>query len=292
MRPTTKITIGIFLSIYVLSILHIIYFSFTERKNYPDLINHSIRFSQEHTMGLNLPPCRVIVFEAEQFDPERACYYPLVSNESGVFIHPAATIDEDNKLYFPEELNDFISLQTKNDTLVVKIKMDGMAQRYGMMDVPLLKGRTTRSRHYVSVSGVNLYVHTSEVNIINKLGDIPIQVSRLETDTIKIYSMGGVAIDSCKAKVIDPVVESRYDGRFTMTNSATQALNLDLDKTRGWRTTNCNIEAINITGSGRNAGLNLYSNEYGTINWLPKNSDAELSIKIKGNPAKVIYQID
>ena len=287
MRLTTKIITGIILSIFILSILHIIAYSFTDRKNFKwSFPGHSIKLPQTDKTGMNIESYKVIVLESEE-----SIYYYWFANEEGLFIQPALTNDEENKFFIPEALNDFISTQTNNDTLIIKINFDEVMEKYSTIDEALKKRQISGIQYAISVSGFNLYLHASNVNVINKLNDIQTRISNIKAESIKIYSTGDVVIDSCKVNVIEPVLEPSYR-KLTIENSIVKVLNLDLDRMGTWNINNCNIETSNFTGSGRNNDITLSQPEkFGRINWLPKNKDAELNIILKGDTAQISFQI-
>ena len=282
MRLTTKIIIGIFVSIFILSLLFIIGFSFTERKNFnkTNFGIHVIKLPQENKKEVNTESSRVIVLTVQTNDKNRFTSW-YSNEESGLFIRTASATNEENKLFIPEALKDFIAIQTNQDTLIVKIKMDEVLEKYGYKDEAL------GIREAVQISGFNLCLYTSNVNVINKIRGIQTRISNLEADSIKIYSAGDVIIDSCKANVIEP----ESGRKLTVSNSAAKVLNLDLDQTTNWNINNCDIAVRNYTGSKRYHTLTFSRPESGTINWQPKNNESELNIKIKGDSAQISIQM-
>ena len=286
MRLTTKIIAGIILSIFLLSLLFIIGYSFTDRKNYNlSFANHTINIPQEDKTGIDIEPFRVLVFKVEQSDIDNRFYYNFTNEKNGLFIHPATTPDEENKLFIPEVLNDFISIQTSNDTLTIKIKFDEVREKYAKMNEALEKRQLPGVGYGIYVSGVNLYLHTSNINVINKLNDIQTQIINMKTDSVKIYSSGDINIDSCKAAVMEP----NTNRKLTVKNSEAKTIYMDLDRTRKWNIDGCVIEEQNVTGSGRH-DITFHRNETGKINWYPKNENAELNLKFKGNAAQITYE--
>ncbi|MDR2144997.1 MAG: hypothetical protein LBE91_00870 [Tannerella sp.] len=290
MRLTTKIIIGVILSIFILSLLFIIGFSFTDRKYRKDsrsFSGPSIQIPQTATTGINLDSCRVIVLEAGQADSLSETYYFLANDECGLFIRPASTSGEENKLIIPEALRDFITVETQNDTLTVRIKWNEGIEKYGTKGENMEKRKRPGSMYGMLVSGLNMYLHASNVNVINRLNIIQTKISHLEADTIKIYSTGEVLIDSCKANVIEP--ETRE--KLSITNSSAKMLNLDFDRLNNWEITNCDIKTSNYTGSGQHQYNAISQLSLTTINWRPKNKDAEFQLKIKGDSAQISYRM-
>ena len=283
MRLTTKIIIGIILSIFLLSILHIIGYSFSERRYYKSTYR-IVKIPQENKTEINIEPYRVFVFEAEQSEMEGRYYCSLANSDNGLFIHQVTTPEDNNKLFFSEAMNGFISTKTNDDTLFLKINWEKVREQYGLIDDVNKKFKTT-TRYNVPVSGVILDLRSSNVNIINKLDRLQTRISNLETDSIKIYAIGNITIDSCKASVIEPVTKQQ----LIISNCTAQVLNYDLDQLYKWKTESCTIEVTNFTGS-KDANVWYDNKERGTINWHPKKEDGEISLTIKGETSLQIKQ--
>ena len=289
MRLTTKIMTGLILSIFLLSLLSIIGFSFTDRKNYRRKYpNNSIQIPQaEHQTDINIAPYRVIALETEQTDIA-SHYYLFKDNTNGLFIQPATNAAAENTLFVPETLYDYLSIQTNSDTLTIKIKLNELSEKYGFFKEE--NGKLKPSILYgVFISGVNLYLHTSNINVINTLNEMHTHISHIETDSIKIYAAGEIHIDSCKAHVIEPRVKPDYR-KINVKNSVAQVLILDLDRVNNWNIDNCEIIARHITGSRRYNEIKIAGDERETIVWQPKNENAELHLKFKGNAAQITYE--
>jgi len=287
MRLTTKIITGIILSIFLLSLLHIIGYSFSERRyfksSYP--IN-SITIPQENKTELLIEPYRVFVFEAEQSETEGRFFCYFTDADNGLFIHQTTTSEDNNKLFFPEDLNGFISTKTNGDTLFLKIDLEKVREQYDLIDEVNKKFKPT-TRYGVPVTGVNLDLRSSKVNVINKLYRLPTRISNLETDSIQIYASGEINIDFCKANFIDP----NSSRKITVSNSVVKAINIDLDIVNSWNIEpNCDVDTIFYTGSKRSNNMLLHSDSRGKIVWQPKNKEAELNIKIKGNTAQINFE--
>jgi hypothetical protein len=76
---------------------------------------------------------------------------------------------------------------------------------------------------------------------------------------------------------------------FLLTNSQAKELSIDLDQIEGdWQIENCDIEVKNLTGSKKH-NVSLSKNEAKIINWIPKNQDAELTVTLKGDTAKIVF---
>jgi len=290
MRLTTKIMTGLILSIFLISLLFIIGYSFTDRKNYRRKYpNNTIQIPQaERQTGINVASYRVIALETEQSGTENLYHYFFMDDANGLFIQPATTADAENTLFVPETLYDFISTQTTNDTLTIKINLDALSEKYGFMEAGNSKP-VPGILYGASISGVNLYLHTSNVDVINHLNEMHTHISHMETDSIKIYAAGKIHIDSCIAHVIEPLVKPYYL-KVTVKNSVAKELILDLDHLNDWDIDNCEIAARKITTSKRYNDITITGDERETIVWQPKNNDVELNLKFKGNAAQITYE--
>ena len=275
MKLTTKIILSIFGSIFFITFLFIIGFSFSEeRRNYRTFHFNAISIPQDNKIGINLAsPYHVIVLEDEKTETQAGYALTFASNDSDLNVCSIGTEEED-KLFVPEAMYGFISVKTDNDTLTIKIKKEELRKKYEEED-----------RKYIVLSGVHLYLHTSHVDVINHMSGIQTKVINMETDTIKIYSTGNILIDSCKANVIDPVTRNS----LSVTNSTVKVINLDFNRISRWSITDCDIETKNMTGSDRHH-ITLHRSETGKINWYPKNEKAELNIKVPGDTTQIVYR--
>ena len=285
MRLSTKIIIGIILSIFLLSLLHIISFSFTDRKHYQKIfLDRSIKIPQMDKTGINIESYRVITVASKRSDNEGGFYIYFTNEENGLFIQPAASTDEENSLFIPKALYDCISTKSNNDTLTLTINLDEVRDKYGTIDEANAKSNHSLSSS-IPVSGFNLYLHTSNINVINQLNGVQTLISNIVAESIKISSKGDVTIDSCKANVIEPYSKRKLN----VSNSFAKVLILDLDEINNWKIDNCDIEARNYTGGRPNHSITITGDESEKINWLPKNKEAELNLKFKGSAAKINF---
>ena len=288
MRLTTKIITGIILSIFLLSLLHIIGYSFTDRKNYKPSFSHSrsIQIPQTDMTGIPVESYRVITIEAEQSDTDNRFWSYFANDENGLYIHPATTSDEENKLFIPESLHKFITVQTSRDTLKIKINLDEVREKYEKIDDATVKLRPSM-RVGIPVSGVNLYLHTTKVNVINRLNSVQTRISNMETDSIQIYASGEINIDSCKANFIEP----NSNRKITVAKSVVKAINIDLDRVSNWNVEpDCDVDVMYYTSGKSSNSILLHSDSRGKIVLQPKNKSAEFNVKIKGNAAQINFE--
>ena len=284
MRLTTKIILGIILSILIVSLLFIIGFSFSERGNYDNPYSHEISIPQDNPVGINVESYRVIVLEEDKAgivleEKVNGIMHIFLSySKNNSLTLNSITSGEENKLFIPEALYDLISAKTDNDTLTIQIKTYELRKKYSKEG----------GKEYMSFSGINFCLYTSNVDIINHLDNFSTQVINIETDSMKIVSNGDVLIESCKVIGIDPDMYKNYS-KLTVKNSVVQTIYIDLDYIRNLDIEGCDIEVENITGSGKH-NIKQHRNETGKINWYPKNKDAVLSITLPGDTMQMVLQ--
>ncbi len=277
MKLTTKIIFGIILSVFAISLLFIIGFAFTDRKHYQRVYNTAIQIPQDNMTKIELEPYRIIVLDMERTDTTNEYSYGFSSENCGLFLNRATT-NKENKLFIPETLHDFISTKIKNDTLTIGIKVDDLRKKH----------QKENAGNHTFFEGANLNLYTSNANVINKISAMRTSIQSIETDSIKVTAWGEIQIDSCKATIINPDLKESYR-MLTIKNSYAKTINLDLDRIENYNIEHCVIEEENLTGSKEHS-IVQHRNESGKINWLPKNKEAELNIKIQGDTTQIIFQ--
>jgi len=274
MKLTTKIIFGIILSIFAVSLIFIIGFSFSDRIHYQHrIISNKISISQDNPIGLDINPFNVVVIE-DDMKFGQVDVISSSSDECSLTLYPISS-GKENKLFFPEALYSCIDAKTNDDTLKIIINFDELRKKYNVIN-------------HEYFSGINFNLFTSRVNIINNVARFCIKVENIETDSIKIVSSGDILIESCKAIIIEPVMDNSRR-KLDVKNSVAKEIHLDLDGLRNWNLEECNIEIQNLTGSGRH-NITLDRNKAGKINWYPKDEDAELNIKVQGDTAQIVFQ--
>ena len=276
MRLTTKIIGGFILSVFIITLTFIISLSFTDRKNYSHSNVNIIELPQDKKASIELPSFKTIVIEEVTYDKHDFMYG--FSDKCNIHFEPATEEQNADILFIPEALKDFVSIQSSGDTLTIKMDIIASIEKY-----------KNSENSVIAISGVNLLFNTSKIDVINKTDALPLFISKIETDSMKISSNGNINIVDCKAQYIYPLFANSYYKELLIKNSDIKKVNLDLDYIRNWNIENCNIEEQFITGS-KKFYITQNKNEAGTINWNPKEKDAELNIKIQGEPAKITIQ--
>ena len=77
--------------------------------------------------------------------------------------------------------------------------------------------------------------------------------------------------------------------QFLLKNSQVKELNIDLDQIGNtWIIENCDIEVENLTGSNKHS-VSLPKSEAKLMHWMPKNKDAQLTVTLYGDTARVEF---
>ena len=270
MRLTTKIVLGIFLSIFLLILGFIIIFSFTDKVNYGNSGTHELTISQESIVSRDVAPYKTILLETEWEDEYNA--QPCGT----IYVRPITIPSEENKLILSEELAEFTDIVSLNDTLIIRLKMKELNDRYSISEYI-----------YTKIDGVDFYVHTNAVDIKTDLSGIDIDIRGIKTDKIKINASGKLNIEDCQANIIEPYMEG-YRRAFSLKNSQIKELKMDLDIMDSWIVENSDIEVENLTGS-KTHSVQLSKNEAKVVNWIPKNEDAKLNVTLLGDTARIVF---
>jgi len=275
MKLTTKIILSIIAAIFLIPLLFIAVFSFTDRRNYVrEFSNVKINLSDEKITGIELPSFKTIVIGEVAF-VTKSSYSNGLSDNCGIFLDPIPENHSHDMLLIPESLKDYISFDSFQDTL--KIKMD--LREFGMKNL--------KDEQFYYYTDLKIRLNLSKIDVISNVLSLSITANNIKTDSMIIKSSGNIYIDSCKADVIMPMI-IRNHNQLRINNSDIKKLNLDLDNAGNWRIENCNIEVENLTGGG-NHSIKQSKDESAKVYWYPKNKDAQLNVTIKGDAAQIIF---
>ena len=270
MRLTTKIILGVIISVFLLSFSAIIYISFQSEGDSNDNI---LSISQENITSVDIEPYKTILID-EEIKEERRNFFPA----GMLYVKPVINEEEMNKLFLPEELLRYTDITSSNDTLIIRLKIDELYKKY--ITAP------NRIGMYM-LHGVNFFIHPHTVDVICNIGGIKVDIRNIKTDIIHTNTNGGITIDSCQVNLIEPNMNKR--GRLLLTNSQVKELNIDLDNVGNtWQIVNCDIEVENLTGGGQHR-VTLPKSEAKIMNWLPKNKSAQLTVTLQGDTARVVF---
>lgn len=277
MRLTTKIVIGIILLIFILSISFIVIFSFTDRRNYNTYYDSGVSISKEKMIVKEVKPYKTIKLDVS---PEEQRYMRLIGE---LRIEPITNESERNKISIPEELSEFTEIDSSGDTLIIRISS------YERIYEKFLYEKKKSEMIIRVLSGVTILAHTDVVDVLNNSGGINVNVSNIETDSIKINTRSEINIQNCKSNFVEPLMNNGYE-MLRIRNSQIRELNINLDIIWNWEVLDCDVERENLIGSGHHSTRMIKSKDRNVnVYWLPKNKDARLQVTFEGDTAQVTF---
>ena len=280
MRLTTKIVIGIIISIFLLSLCFIIGVSFIDTEKFERRFNvNQPSISQETIIAVDIEPYQTIWIDEEEYQEVKNIFL-----QGMIRINPVSKQEDTNKLFMPEALLQFVNIIYSSDTLIIRLKTDKLYERY----VKNREEASFFSNSFRIISGVNFFAHPNTVDIVCNVDRIKVDIRNITTDKIRIQTVGDIEIDSCQVEIIESYARKNWPS-FLLKNSQVKELNIDLDQTgRSWKIENCEIEVENLTGSG-NHSVVLPKSEAKIMNWIPKDKDAKLTVTLYGDTARIVF---
>ena len=272
MRLTTKIVLSITLAVFIFPLIFVILPLYFNDGNAENAKTNKVNFSQDNKTGIELSMIKTIIIEEVPVDVQERKY--SLTGDCYIYFEPAK---ENDMLYIPEAIKEFVSVRSEGDTLMVRLNVHDM----------YIKNNDEKYLHH-DFSGVNLYFNTLRIDVINTIEGLNLNVKNIETDSVKVSSHGNINIDYCKVLLLDPQVRSRHKS-LNITNCEVERLNLDFDNLHHWNINNSNIGEEYISAS-RRIDITQDLDEVSTINWNPQGNDAELNIKIQGENKKISIQ--
>lgn len=254
MKCTTKILIGILLSGVVVVIIGSILL-FTVGKS-----DDSLRFDGK-ALQVNVTPFRVVNVLVEG---EGQMKKDLILINGDLTLSPV--VAGQHTLSYPESLEHFLSVETKNDTLNLMFKMSGL-------HLPAKHEKETLL--YLELSQIMLTADSSLAAVRSEARRFTINLMNLKSDSIAL-SASYLNVDSCNFRSLS-VVNTR---QLKLNNSRIQSVYLDLDGMGDWNVTGCQLENEYLTGSDNHRN-NLQKGECSHMYWKPKNENAELQVTLK-----------
>ena len=276
MKLTTKIIIGIILSIFIIPILLIISFSFTDRVN-SRKFNSLPDISQETMQKKEVTPYKVISLDVEPMK-----YFYLTGS---LQIRPAKSEDERNKILLPQDLSDIFSFHTSGDTLIINMDAnESFYQKY--------YGDEKRNERILrQLPGFNLTAYTTQsVDVVSNSGGIQIDIRDIDTDHIKVNTRSDIRMENCKSNTVEPLVVDAYNKSVHFKDCKINELNIDLDFMNNWSIGNCDTKVENLTGSRDYTEAHFRKTDANEVNWYPKNEKARLNLNLYDGAVKVVYQ--
>ncbi|OJV42889.1 MAG: hypothetical protein BGO29_06905 [Bacteroidales bacterium 36-12] len=303
MRLTTKIVLGFILLVFILSLGFIIGFSFTGNGNY-NKYKATPMISQDNLTEISVKPYKTICIERNDMEEYSWVFieHPDKNKRKAVRINKKEMQDDkfnlmpkgkllvtapnedknESSFFMPKALIEFTEVISQNDTLLVLINMDKLADRY--------RGAANKKRFlFTLIEGFNFYAYTNSVDIINSdnfLSSISIDVKDITSKHIKVDAFSDINIDNCSAEVINPM---GLNGRCVIKNCRAEELNIDLDNmASSWSVEDCKIEVENLTGSHKKSVWARKGN-FKVMNWKPKTKDSELTITLHSDTARIVF---
>ncbi|MCC8146301.1 MAG: hypothetical protein LIO93_07660 [Bacteroidales bacterium] len=183
---------------------------------------------------------------------------------------------DSNVLVVPEEIRNYITCISTNDTLKITFDNLKLKEKYYPED-------DLEDSCYV-VSGVNMRLNTRSADIVSNLNFIDFEIEGIKTDHIKVNAYNSTTIKSCEAETLT----SFRQKRFRMEDSIVKTFDLDLNLLSSWDITNCFIEKENLRGKGYHH-VSLPRTEAEEMVWYPEDKNSSLVLTLYGDTAKVVF---
>ena len=253
MKSTTKILIGILISgIVVVLIGSVLLYTYNAPKK-------GLTFDSKLTQ-VNVPPFRVVnvlVDSTGQLPKE----YGFLESELSI----VPVIGSQNTLSYPERLEPYLSITTKNDTvnLIFNISSDA------------LPGELSKKKQlYFELLAMKLTADSSLVAVSSEARGLKLRLCNMKADSValNVYAYS-LKVDSCDLRSLSV----KKAATLELVNSRIGNTYLDLDDVSRWSVTNCKLDNEYLTGS-RNHRNELQKGECRQMHWMPKNKDARLSV--------------
>jgi len=271
MKRTTKIFIGVFGAVLLLSIFVIIYMSYL----YDDKYNKSLKLEQKQIMISESSEYKVIIFETEE-PVDLQDRYALAKQLSGqIQIKKSGDGKKSGNFSMPEALCLFTKTTISNDTLRISLNhKELLSHYYNGWGISLSK-----------LSGLDFTVYAdSSVDMVNRISGIDILFKGLELDKVNAETYySSVVIDSCHFSRLSTLRMGSY--LFNMEQSTIDTLDigidndyLNIDNVKG-----CDINVMNLTELNKAGGhiyIEIPDKFCNTLNWYPKNKGSNLRLLV------------
>lgn len=254
MKCTTKILIGIVLSGIVMVTVGTILLCTI------DWPKKGLVFDGK-PVQLNVAPFRVVNVKVEA--GERLKEDPIFL-EGNLSILPA--VGGQHLLSYPEELEPYLSVVTKNDTLNLIFKLS---------ESTLPDKQKNEEWIFLVFPKMTLTADSSLVAVHSDARRLSVELMNLKSDSVSLEA-SWMNVDSCHFRSLFV----KKTGNLNLKNSQIQSVYLDLDDVRSWNVAKCQIENEYLTGGGNHYN-DLNKGECRHLYWKPKNDDAQLRVTLK-----------
>lgn len=273
MRQTTKIVLGIIISLFLIVFFSLIGISF--QREYEKIYEGwQLEIAQENIMEVPVEDFKVIVLADGDIN-NKEVLYRLSGNLS---IRPLTDDDHKQTLWMPEELKPYVELSCKNDSLKIQFDSHDIRKYFENIKAVSADYKALPDR----VSGINFIICTEAVDVINKVTSIDLDVKGFIGDQMNI-ACGNILVDSCQIHSISSV----NGHNVQIKNSKIQVVNLDLNELT-WSFDHSSIGVLNLTGSGSLQRIRLLGRDIKELNWYPKEKQTKLELSLPGDTLKLI----
>ena len=288
MRLTSKIFIGIFIAVIILSICVIT--SLANRYDNDFKIGTTL---QNEQVKIDIPSdYKVILLKTDIPEIWKDRLYSFRKRITGSIDLKKATSNKDiSNLLVTKELKPYISQTVVDDTLSLHLDLNGLYSQYYDSD-------------FGQIKGLNFTIYVDSLaNIVNKIPGINISLKDLNMDQIRLSTLAGnIDVQNSNFSTASLFAEGGNNNRLILKKCNIDTLNLDLNNLI-WKwddndISEDNINVINLTGKykkdyyyGKSMGFYIPEKLCKTVNWIPKDDNTAFKLEImteKGKPASFI----
>lgn len=265
MRLTTKIFIGFLIGILSIILIFIFYLKTREVDSYP--ISSKEHEFEEATEAISVPPYKVV---------------SISKGVANLSLEGAILSQKENpgKVVLNKDLVQYTNMDVRNDTLFISINDDKILE---VLELESKKNTKLRYYGYPKAYGAKIYLpEQRNMHIVSKLS-FDIYLDNLNIDLLELTASGSnnITLNTSKLKTFTFGYEHpNTDMTFKFLNSHLGIWNIDakiVDASYSDLSSSL-IEVVNVSGD---EACELPYIKYNTLNWLPSNEAASLSLKLK-----------
>lgn len=196
-------------------------------------------------------------------------------NENGLIISPS--MGGQNVLTYPEDLEKYLSIEMKRDTLRLMIDLSEMIRQDG-------QSRKQRRWNAVSGLGVNLTADSAFTALRSDVSVMRVYLQAINRDSMFLQTYG-VNLDTCNFRSL--MVDRAYNLTMSKSNVSNLYLNLNSSIYHP-EFSECQIDTEYLIGDSY-VDYRLDKKECRRMFWLPQDEDAKLRITLE-DKACVLFQ--
>ncbi|MDU1891031.1 MAG: hypothetical protein E6767_10100 [Dysgonomonas sp.] len=277
MRLTSKILIGMFVVILITSVCVL-----TRLASLYDNSFEKGTTLEGEQVKIEMPSeCKVLVLKMDIPDEWKDLLYEFKKKIEGDFeLKVAATEIEKNRLTVISEAESFINRTVSNDTLLLSLDFDKLYAKY-------------YDNGFGRIKGLNFTFHSdSIIDIVNNIPGLCVSATGLTAKSLSLTSLAGdIRVEGSRFLTFTPISHLN-NNKLILKESIIDTLNLDMDGIPGWREMdNCDIDVLNLIGYndseyGGNKNYDIDTDFCKTVNWLPKDDNVTLTLRVHTTPGK------